>query len=213
MKVKKFLTIMVGCFCAIFFCASPVKATLITIKIEGVVDYVGDPYDYLEGKISPGDAIMGTYTYDTGIPDSTPAYAAVGRYEHFAPPAGICVTVGGFEFRTDTLNVDFLVAIANNVTSGGLHDSYWIYSYNNVPLSSGTWVDHIYWSLTDYSATAAVSIDLPATAPVLHDWQENILGIGADRLYGISAHVTSAIPEPTSVLLFALGGLLLGKRS
>ncbi len=198
---------------AAFLWALPVKAALITIKIEGVVDYVGDPYNYLEGKISPGDAIMGTYTYDTGTPDATPEYPAIGRYEHFAPPAGICVTVGGFEFRTDTLSVDFLVAIANNVTSGGLHDSYWIYSYNNVPLPSGTSVDQIYWSLRDYSATAVSSIDLPPTAPVLHDWQENILGIGADRLYGISGHDTSAIPEPTSLLLFALGGLLLRKRS
>lgn len=213
MKVKKILTIMVVCFFGLILWPAPAKAALITIEIEAVVDYVGDPDGYLEGKINPGDTIMGTYTYDTGTADSTPEYPAVGRYEHFAPPAGIYITVGGFEFRTDTLNVDFLVGIANNVTSGGLHDSYWIHSYNNVPLPSGTSVDQIYWSLRDYSATAVSSIDLPTRAPVLHDWQENILGIGADRLYGISAHVTSGIPEPTSVLLFALGGLLLRKRS
>lgn len=192
-----------------------VEAALVTIQIEAVVDSVDDPDNYLEGLVAVGDPITGTYTYDTDTPDSTPEYATVGRYEHFAPPAGIYLTVGGFEFETDSLNVDFLMAIADNVTSGGLHDSYWIQSYNNLPLVDETFIVTIFWTLRDYSATAISSIDLPMTAPVLDDWGVNLLSFGAGtraRGFVIEGHVTSAIPEPGTMVFLGLGGLLLRRR-
>jgi len=199
-------------------CVKSAQGAIITIAIEGVVDHVADPDNYLDGLVNVGDLITGTYTYNTDTADSTPEYPTVGRYDHFGPPAGIYLTIGGFEFETDTLNVDFLVAIANNVTSDGLHDSYWIHSYNNLPLADGTFIGGIFWTLRDYSATAVSSIDLPATAPTLDDWGINRLSFGGGtraRGFVIEGHVTSTvvIPEPGTLLLFSFGGLIFVRRA
>jgi hypothetical protein len=198
---------------ALSFWTLPAQATLITIQIEGVVDNVMDAGNYLEGKIKPGNIITGFYTYESTTPDSNPI-PQVADYLHHAAPCGISLTVGGFDFKTDPANVDFLVEIINDYTSGGLQDNYGLISYNNLPLSNGVSVDSIYWRLTDLSATALSSTELPTTAPVLEDWQLNHLRLdGVKDAFHISAHVTSAIPEPATALLFGLGvGLLLRKR-
>jgi len=199
---------------ALSFWTLPVQATLITIQIEGVVDRFWDEGNYLEGKIKPGDIITGAYTYDTSTPDSNPI-PEVADYLHHAAPCGISLTVGGFDFKTDPANVDFLVEIINDSTSGGLYDAYGLISYNNLTLYNGASVDEISWWLTDTSATVLSCTELPTTAPVLDDWQ-SIYGLRLDGVkdaFHISAHVTSAVPEPATALLFGLGGgLLLRKR-
>jgi hypothetical protein len=190
------------------------QAALITIQIEAVVDSVDDPFGYLEGNITPGDIITGSYTYDLSTPDTNPSLH-VGDYEHWAPPGGISLTVGGFEFKSDPGNLDFLIEIIDDSSSGGLHDSYILGSYGNLPLADGTFVGGIWWYLKDSTASALSSIALPINAPVLDDWGFNRLSLGGGtraRPFGIMGHVTSAIPEPATIVLFGLGGLLLGRR-
>jgi len=207
----KIVSIMAACFCAISFCAKPAEATLITIQIEAVVDSVRDEGGYLEGKISPGDIITGAYTYDLLTPDSEPlAYA--GIYEHDSAPGGISLSVGGFDFTTDPDNVDFVVAVLNDYPPWG-KDQVWMTSYNNLPLGNGVAVDIISWQLDDPTGTGISSTELPTSPLVLDDWQSNILAFGADRRYGIFAHVTSAVPEPATIMLVAIGAVFLRKRS
>jgi hypothetical protein len=196
--------------CALSFWTLPVQAALITIQIEGVVDSVWDEGNYLEGKIKPGDIISGFYTYESATPDSNPSIY-IGMYEHHSSPSGIMLNLGGFVFQTDQDNVDFLVSPGN---AGGPYsrDDYLVISYNNLPLSNGTSVDAISWWLEDSSANAISSDSLPTTAPVLDDWQTNILNISGSRTFGIWGHVTSAVPEPATIFLFSLGGLFLRKR-
>jgi len=131
------------------------------------------------------------------------------------PPAGISLSAGGFDFTSDPTNVDFVIEIINDYTSGGLHDAYLLVSYYNLPLSNGTYLGGITWHLADYSATALSSIQLPITPPVLPDWQINSLTFGGgtyEEPCGISAHVTSAVPEPATIVLLAVGALLLRKH-
>jgi len=189
------------------------NADLITIEIEAIVDRVSDDGNFLEGQISPGDLITGFYIYESTTPDSSPS-VTIGRYEHSTPPHGIFLNVGGFNFETDTSNVDFCIDIINNSISGGLHDGYGLLSYNNLPLYNGVLVDTISWWLEDSSATALSSDELPTTAPVLEDWKSYFLIIrgSGHPTFDIWAHVTSAIPEPVSIILFGMGGLLIRKR-
>jgi hypothetical protein len=198
--------------CALSFSALPAQATLITIEIEAEVDSVYDPSGYLEGNISAGDTITGTYTYESTTADTNPS-PYVGDYEHFASPAGIFLSVGEFDFTTDLANVDFLVSVCD---AGGPYDTdnYLIRSYNNLPLSNGTLVDHISWQLDDDTATALSNIDLPTSPPILDNWQAgNHLRLHGERGgYIVDAHVTSAVPEPATIVLFAIGALLLKKR-
>jgi hypothetical protein len=208
MKAKIASFLLLGAVFLAF--ALPANGYPVTIYIEAVVDTVQDSGNYLEGKISAGNLITGYYIYESTTPDSSPADPVVGHYYHYSPPAGISLTVGGFDFKTDPANVDFLVGIVNNNTSG--HDIYWIHSYNNIDLSNETSVDSISWQLNDPTGTVFSSDTLPVTPPFLDNWQTNILNISGDRTFGIWAHVTSAVPEPVTIVLFGIGGLFLIKR-
>ena len=207
MKAKLFTILAV----VMLFGACPVRAALITIEIEAVVDSVEDQGNYLEGQINPGDTITGFYIYESTTPDSSPL-VTLGRYEHSTPPHGIFLSVGGFDFETDPANVDFVLGIVNDGTSGD--DSYWLISYNNLPLPNGTLVDQISWQLDDPTGNALSTTELPTTAPVLEDWQ-SIYGLhleGVKDTFHVVAEVTSAIPETTTLFLLGIGGLLLRKR-
>ena len=94
-------------------------------------------------------------------------------------------------------------------------DNYGFISKRNVPLANGVVVDSIHWVLEDPAGTSLSTATLGTSPPVLDDWSFNRLMIhGPDRgpSFGITAHVTSAIPEPATILLLGLGGLLLRKR-
>jgi len=211
-KITRFLAVLV---CAVVFGSGAARGALITIEIEAVADIVDDPFGYLEGKIRVGSIITGSYTYDLSTPD-TSSLIYVGHYEHWAPPGGIWLTVGGFEFKSDPANLDFVVEIVNDSVSGGLHDTYILRSYDNLPLTDGTSVGNISWTLRDSSATALSSITLPMNVPVVDDWGFNRLSFGGGtraKGFVIEGHVTSAIPEPATMVLLGLGGLLLRRRS
>jgi len=186
----------------------PAFAYPVTIYIEAEVDSVEDDDNYLEGQINPGSLITGFYIYESTTPDSSPTDPVQGNYWHYYPPAGLFLTVGGFDFMTDPCDVEFNVFIRNNNPND---DIYGVDSLNNLPLSNGTIVDAIYWSLKDHTASVFSSDALPTTAPSLDQWDENLLRLRTDRIFLIDAHVTSAIPEPTTFVLFGLSGFLLAR--
>jgi len=207
------LLVMGGVFLA---CVRPANAELITIQIEAEVTYVEDngPGDgWLEGKIIPNESIItGYYIYESTTPDSSPLDQIQGNYWHFSPPAGVFLTVGGFDFITDPCDVEFNMFIRNNNPSGD--DIYGFDSLNNMPLPNGSIVDAIYWQLNDHTASALLNDALPLMAPSLTQWQDNVLVIAGDRTYdyGIHARVTSAIPEPATLFLLAAGAILLKSK-
>jgi len=191
-------------------CVRPVNAELITIQIEAVVDTVEDEGNYLEGQILPGNIITGYYTYESSTEDTNPS-SQVGDYWHYSSPYGVFLSVDDFSFQTDFSNVEFIVEVINDYPSG---DGYLFRSYNNLNLPNGILVDHISWSLNDDTSNAISSDSLPLAVPVLSDWQSgNDLRIDGERGgYIIDAHVTSAIPEPATVLLFCFGIALIKRR-
>jgi len=205
MKRKKKITILAACIlCGLILSPPGAQATLITIQIEAVVDSVDDPFGYLEGNITPGDIITGFYTYDSSV-----TRLPGERYQFDSAPCGVFLSVGGFDFQTDQSSVDFEMGIGNNLSWG---DTYYFISFNNLPLSNGVVVDIISWQLDDPTGSALSSDALPTTAPILDNWQTNILAFGADRRYGIFAHVTSAVPEPVTIMLVGIGTVFLRKR-
>jgi len=197
--------------CLLALVAPLANAELVTINIEGVVDTVEDDGYCLEDQIHVGDIITGWYTYDTATPDTNPSTNGAD-YWHYSPPCGIFLTVGGFEFRTDSANVNVLIEIVDNYPPD---DDYLLRSYNNLSLSNGSLVDHISWWLYDPTGTALSSDDLSTTPPVLENWNLNDLTIYGERVgYLIHGHVTSAIPEPATIFLLVVGACVaLRKRS
>jgi hypothetical protein len=182
---------------------SNANAELITISLSATVNYARDDGGYLEGKIDVGSIITGSYTYESTTPDSKPETWG-GDYWHYSSPAGVFLSVGGFEFKTDLENVAFCVSVRDNTPD----DVYAIGSSNNSLLSNGVSVESIWWQLNDHTHTAFSSDALPVTEPVLRQWQANVLDIeGEQGGYHLMAEVTSVeiIPEPVTFLLFVTG--------
>jgi len=190
---------------------APAKAELVTIYITAEIDGVSDPYDFFGGAIKVGDVITGAYTYDTSTADSSQS-PKIGNYWHNLPPAGTSLSVGGIEFKTDPTNVKFFIGIVNDYPP---RDNYGFISDRNIPLANGVVVDSIYWILEDRTGSAISTDVLVTSVPVLDDWSFNRLLIsGPDRgqSFGITSHVTSAVPEPATIVLLAAGAVLASRR-
>lgn len=147
----------------------------ISIAITAEVASVDDLDGLLAGAVNVGDVITGTYVYESTTLD-TNDLPTVGDYQHTTTPFGITLNAGGFLFRTDPSNVDFIVEIVNDHGTPA-SDNYLIRSYNNLfdlsaPTSiSGPTENHIAWQLDDPTLAALSSEALPLVPPVLADWQ------------------------------------------
>jgi hypothetical protein len=206
-KKAEILTVL---FMVLSLWTGSLRAEIVTIYLNAEVTFVDDIGDLLEGRVDVGDTITGSYTYNSDTLDSNPLNT-VGEYQHFNPPSGISFSVGGFIFKTDPDNVDFLMTILDNHNG---EDRYSFINYNNLPLSSGVEVDIVSWGLYDDSSTALSSVSLPTVPPSLEDWEKNYLHItfGYKGSAYILAQVTSAVPEPATILLLALGSLIIVRR-
>ncbi len=212
--MKKGILTIITFLCVFCLSVKDTSAYPVTIYIEAEVDTVDDTGNYLEGKISPGDIITGYYTYESTTADSAPENW-LGKYENLQIPSGITFEVGGFRFETNPSDVDFTVYVSNDRVSP-TGDIYNIVSNNNLTLSNGVDVGWMFWQLDDRSGQAISNTNLSLTAPVLEDWKDgNLLrieGVPQQTDFFINAHVTSAIPEPATIMLLGLGAFFIKKR-
>jgi hypothetical protein len=73
--------------------------------------------------------------------------------------------------------------IINDQVDNGVHDYYTVFSDESISIPSvGFTINYISWNLWDSTHTALSSDALPVTAPVLTDWNYNVLTIGG--VYG-----------------------------
>jgi len=194
--------------------AGNLRAEIVTIGLTAEIVYVGDPDGMLRERLEVGDVMTGSYTYNSDTPDTNPS-CIVGVYNHYSPPYGIRLSAGGLVFQTDPDNVEFLIEVVNEYYG----DIYYVCSDNNLPIYDDVVIRYIALQLEDYSGTAISTDALPTTPPVLEDYPDtHFVVIEGYKFtpypyplpcchFHIWATVTSAIPEPATVLLFALGSL------
>ena len=101
------------------------------------------------GEIAPGDVITGSYTYNPKTKDINPL-REFGAYPHNQTPYGIQLNLGSFSVQTDPANVDFQIAISNNLNGSDRE----VVSFNNIGTEPGPGVDIIAWGLADPTQTA-----------------------------------------------------------
>jgi hypothetical protein len=163
----------------------------VTISLTAVVDIVDNPNGLTLGDIAPGDVITGSYTYNPKTKDINPLHE-FGAYPHNQSPYGIQLNMGSFSVQTDPANVDFQIAIANNLNGS---DSYSVVSFNNIGTEPGPGAGIISWGLTDPTQTALSNAALKEEAPRLSSWQSSQLEVEGrdDAFYRIRSHVTHAV--------------------
>ena len=199
------------------------QAEIIKIGFSGYVDGINDPYNLLEGAVTDGAPISGYYIYDSLTSDSDPSIYT-GLYEYSAAPYGMSLTIGTLTFQTDPANVDLEIGLSNNYY-GETWDYYTIRSNNNLELDTGVSIDSISWQLTDNTGNALSSDILPLGPPDLSAWQyDNHFSVrggrypfppeGEKTLFNFGGYIDSVwlIPEPATLILFGLSGLLIRKR-
>ena len=178
--------------------ASAVEAQT-TYEFTATVADVDDSSGLLGGTIAPGTVFTGTYTIDLNTRDSHTA-PTVADYWHYTAPYGITVNGGGWTFKTDPANTEFLVEITNDHGTPP-SDDYLLGSYRNLPLSESVKVRYIFWHLGDPTASALSNTRLSSTPPDLSLWQSMFgltieggindeLGIPGPHKFFIRAHVT-----------------------
>lgn len=188
--------------------AESVQAKLVTIQISGQITSASG--NGLPNTIHVGDIFTGIYTYDTLTPDSD-ALLNRGRYQYSSPDQ-FSICLGGYEFKTS--EVGYNMQIWNNFTFlDWSYDMYSISSVGVVPLPNiSSYI--INWSLRDTTKTALSSEALLDIAPILNDWNYNHFQISSGNSFLLDGIVTNAIliPEPASMFLLGLGGLLLRRK-
>ncbi|MBN2019475.1 MAG: PEP-CTERM sorting domain-containing protein [Sedimentisphaerales bacterium] len=180
----------------------------VSVELFGLVTGVDDRAGVLEGAIGVNDEIFGIYTYDSQTLDSEPSNS-IGSYIYDSGPFGINLEIGGLEFASDSINLDFLIEVRNDYYQ---KDGFLLISSNNRPLSNGTEVSQIMWQLAGDDSSIFASDSLIAPVP-LSDWESNDFRIMCGRT-SIRGIITEAyiVPEPASVVMILSGSLLIGLR-
>ncbi|MFA6426812.1 MAG: PEP-CTERM sorting domain-containing protein [Phycisphaerae bacterium] len=208
-RLLKFVFVVLLC------CGGLAQAVPITIQISGNITSASGVS--LPSTIHTGSTFTGTYTYDSAAPDSD-ANPQRGKYLYNSP-YGISLSLGGYTFATATSHVGQFEMLIKNDDSFNLPvtDYYTVFSDKNAAISSlGFTIEDIIWNLRDSIHTAISSDALPVTAPVLTNWNYNVLTIyGDDSLghgFSIYGAVTQATPEPATSILIMAGAFLLRRK-
>jgi len=188
--------------------AAPARGTVIQIRFAGVIEFVdgGVPF---EDAVAVGTQFVGTYAYDSGIPDNSPVDPVIGSYLY--PDSMMEVRIGDLEFATS----GFGISVFNS--NPPLPDDYSVFNLSSFHANGVDW-GRMVITLRDATGLAFANDSLPDYAPDLADFEFQTLfylqQVGLrDPL--VTGQITSleVVPEPGALVLFAAGSLLAMWRS
>lgn len=134
----------------LFVLLGAADGSVVTLQFTGNVTQV--PIDEVFGDIEFGDALQGTFSYDTSAADLIPADPSTGSYS-FIAPFGMNVSIGTHAFgASDSLNIGILNSFVDQFT---------------VLATSSTGETTLELLLQDNAGSAFSNDHLPSSAPLL----------------------------------------------
>ncbi len=196
---------------ALLLVPTQVFAEIVTVRIDGEVTSIRDSKNILGDSIHVGDATSAIYIYDTLSDDMDPGPDAC--FESTQILSGISFEIGDLTFQTNPDNWNLVVDIGHYLRHDGRsHNMMNISSDVDPPLYEVAKLELCFASPVSYDTDYLPSYGLPTTAPDMEYWN-GTFAILADG-YTIRGCITSTVlvPEPTTVVLLALGGLAMLRR-
>ena len=203
--------------------APATQGQLIENGLTAEIDNITDAGGLLQGILQTGDILQGSYTYNSATPDKYPASDTDGDYIHRDAAYGITLNGGnGAIFQSDSSNLNFQIQIRDN-DQAKPGDRYVAWSQHNLSLYDGVEVNTIWCEFLAASYDVLDSDALPDYPPNLDNWSESFIFINGRTIdadgkivdyFEITAQITSVtlIPEPATLILLGLGGMLIRKR-
>ena len=183
------------------------EAALVTVDYAGIVTSVAPE---LSGTFSVGDAIGGSYTYDTTAVDISPS-PAVGSYIAVTGGAG---SIGTYSFTHGVGTVSILDNFVVVCLSGAVPvDCYSVGGNVSAPDVSGSPVTSFGLGFEDTDGVVFGNDSLPPIPPPLSQFEQTQFSLGfeidEDRFAfvrgTISALSVVSVPEPSTLVVFGTG--------
>jgi len=174
------------------------QATPITFGFSGTITNINDRHGLLDGSITKGTPLSGTYTFESTMTDNLPSDLVRGLYTTPAPLTSVMIaTLGNYVFTgpstevfVEDLGKDLIQLTSRDFQSCGFH------------------IDSMMVAMFDTDGTAFSGDSLPLIPPTLGDFASVTLllqgTIPSGESFNLSGDITVLVPEPASLLIIAM---------
>ncbi len=195
MIIAKYLHHLSICWAVLFLAPAATMAFDVTFGFTGVVTDVDAA---LAVEFSPGEVIVGSYTFESTTADSDPGDPVFGIYDNAITT--FTATFGGDYTVTQGLDNDIFVG-------NGFNDSYSVFLTNpTAPTVAGLNLGALFITLVDTDSAVFASDALPLTPPDLSAFEVNVSGTvffddPDNKSMNFALTSLTLIPEPTAILV------------